>query len=99
MNIGLKLAVTFCLGLAGLGLGTLSASALPMNGRVASTDAADTAAKVETVRWVCNYWGNCNWVPGRRWGYGPRPYYGYYRPWRQHHRYYGWGGGPWRHYW
>jgi hypothetical protein len=82
MKTVLQLAVTLGLGLSGLCLGTLSASALPMNGRAALIGgASDTGGKVETVRWVCSYYGNCYWAPGRR-------AYGY---WGGGH----WGGGHW----
>jgi hypothetical protein len=78
------LAMTLGLGLSGLWFCTLSASALPMNGRVSSVaETMDPASKVETVRWVCPPYSECYWVPGRR-------AYGYWggSPWGAGH----WGG-------
>ena len=77
MSKGLKLALAS--GVVALGLGSLAASAMPMNGLAPAVAArSDTAQNVENVRWYCGYYG-CHWAPGYRHWWG-------YRPWR--HRYY-----------
>ena len=66
------------------GLGTVSASALPIANLV-----QDLKANVENVRWVCGPY-RCWWQPGCGYYGYYRPYwgYGFYRPW-------GWGYRPW----
>jgi hypothetical protein len=71
--------------LAGAGMMAGTASAMPINGKLAATAPATTDA--QQVRWVCGPY-RCWWRPGGyyygggpRWGYG-----GWNRPW-------GWHGG------
>jgi hypothetical protein len=67
------------------GLLSTAASAMPI-----APVQADTAAKVEQVRWVCGPYGRCWWRPnyyGGYYGYGYYPRHRYWRRhyWRHHH--------------
>ncbi|HYP58768.1 MAG TPA: hypothetical protein VEQ35_10880 [Beijerinckia sp.] len=93
MKTRLKAALAAAIGLGSLGLGALSASAMPMGGLdPAMVTTADARPKVENVRWVCGPYGYCRWAPGYG-HWGPHPWAGGW------HRHYGWGGYGYRHYW
>lgn len=75
-------AIAATLGVAG------AAQAMPAAGDPAAGLAAQSSP-VEQVRWVCGPY-RCRWVPN--YGiYGPRPYWGPRRHWREPR----WGGPRW----
>jgi hypothetical protein len=53
---------------------------------VSNLATTDTGVKADTIRWVCNAWGQCWWRPNY---YGAYAYYGprrhYHRHWRHWH--------------
>ena len=88
----LRIATTAFAIVAGAGLmaGTAgTASAMPINGQLATTAPATTGA--QQVRWVCGPY-RCWWRPGPVYwggpGWGPRPGWGWRRGW-------GWRGRRW----
>ena len=78
------------------GLTATAVSAMPI-----APAPADTAAKLEQVRWVCGPYGRCWWRPnyyyGGYYGYGYYPRRFYYRPYYRPYygRGYRWGGPYW----
>jgi hypothetical protein len=80
-----KLVATFCIAFSGLGLGTLSVQALTASDRSPIVgDGVGSSSTIETVRWVCPYYGNCYWVAEPRYNSGSY-YYNYQRPSRRHY--------------
>ena len=68
------------------GLTATAASAMPI-----APVPADTAAKIEQVRWVCGPYGRCWWRPNYYGGYSAYGYYPRHRYWRHrywHHHHY-----------
>ena len=62
------------------GLTATAASAMPI-----APVPADTAAKIEQVRWVCDPYGRCWWRPNYYGGYSAYGYYPRHRYWHHHH--------------
>lgn len=62
---------------------TASASAVPI-GNIGTLDAG---VQFESVRWVCNHYGRCWWVPNYRYRYVYPYRYRYVRPYRYRYGY------------
>ncbi len=88
MRIGHMSKLKLILAAAALcgGLTATAATAMPI-----APAPADTAAKIEQVRWVCNDYGRCWVAPNYYGGYGAYGYYPrHYRYWRHHYRRHHW---------
>ncbi len=107
MNKSPKRILAVSAGFGALGLAASSAAAMPMSGLDPLLAApANSAANVESVRWICTP-DHCHWAAGWRrywwgpgyWSWGPGPWwryrYGYYPWWPQA----GWSPYSYGYYW